>query len=268
MPKKKLSAKKRLFISIGVILFLFMLLTGGFGYYLGLGKIRYYIHKIEYRFYPEKFPNKSRNTNFEIYGIDVSHHNGRIDWAMVREKGRINKNPITFAFIKATEGKTLKDKNYKANFRGAKKANIICGAYHFYRPHLSSIDQFNNFKSVVNLSKGDLPPVLDVEIRGSLSLSQYTKGIINLLTLMENHYGVKPILYTNPTLYMALSRNEKINEYPLWLAAYTKSSASRHSDRYLILQYTEDGKVSGIKSTVDLNGFQGDFKKFQTYIIK
>jgi lysozyme len=235
---------------------------------LGVAKIRHYYHKLEYKIWPTKFPNKSKHVNFEIYGIDVSHHNAYIDWEMVKDKGRINQKPISFVFIKATEGKEYKDKRFKRNIKEARQQGLLCGAYHFYRPEINSLKQFKNFKESVVLKKGDLPPVLDVELRGSLSFSRYVEGILNMLKLMENHYGIKPILYTSPSLYMPLSRYPEIKKYPLWLAAYDTRTANRYHGIYNFLQYTERGKVSGIKGYVDLNGFSGNKLDLQKHIIK
>lgn len=235
---------------------------------VGVSKVQYYFHRIEYRLFPERFINKSKKVSFDIYGIDVSHHNGTIDWEMVFEKGLINKKPVSFVFIKATEGKNFLDKNYKRNIKESRNQGFICGSYHFYRPEINSITQFNNFKSVVKLKKGDLAPVLDVELRGNLSYEKYQQGILNILELMENYYGIKPILYTSPVFYASLSNNEKVKEYPLWLSSYTEYTANQNFDRLSFLQYTNHGKVAGIKGLVDLNGFNGDKLMLQKFIIK
>ena len=235
---------------------------------LGMGKVRHYLHKLEYKISPQKFPNQSKKADFTIYGIDISHHNGFIDWEMVKDKGSINKRPVTFVFIKASEGKSFIDKRFKKNYQAARKEGILCGAYHFYRPEVNSLHQFNNFKKVARLQKGDLPPVLDVEVRGDLSFSRYVEGITNLLKLMENHYGVKPILYTSPNLYMPLSRYKEIKRYPLWLSAFDTKTANRYHHLYHFLQYSEKGKVAGIKQHVDLNGFKGNKLQLQELVIK
>lgn len=262
----KVKIKKRYLVLILIVL---TLLSGIVGIkILGMAKVRHYYHKLEYKLWPQNFPNKSKVVNFEIYGIDVSHHNAYIDWTMVKENGRINKKPISFAFIKATEGQHHKDRRFKRNLSEARKQGILCGAYHFYRPEINSLKQFENFKNTVKLKKGDLPPVLDVELRGSLSFSRYVEGILNLLKLMENHYGIKPIIYTSPSLYMPLSRYKEIKDYPLWLAAYDKSTSNRYHHLFKFLQYTERGKVSGIKGYVDLNGFNGSKLELQEFIIK
>lgn len=268
MASKISKKRKKILILFSVIILIFSIVAGSFTLYFGLGKIRYFIHKIEYKLNPANFPNLSTKVEFEIYGIDISHHNDRIDWALVRDKGRINGKPISFVFIKATEGKNFVDDRFLDNFKAAKKEDFLCGAYHFYQPEINSLEQFENFKRNVKLEKGDLPPVLDVEIRGNLSFSRYAEGILNLLQLMENHYGIKPLLYTSPSLYAPLMKYEKIKSYPLWLSAFSQNSAIRFENDYSFLQYTDKGKVAGIKYDVDLNGFKGDKIKFQNHIIK
>ncbi|MBN2746360.1 MAG: hypothetical protein JXR34_06515 [Bacteroidales bacterium] len=233
-----------------------------------IDKIRYLIHKIEYRLKPSKFPNYSERVNFDIYGIDVSHHNDVIDWQLVREKGRINQKPISFVFIKATEGKSFLDKRYKKNILEARKNGFIVGVYHFYRPEVNSFEQFTNFKTNVSLKTGDLAPVLDVEIRGNLPFSRYIEGIKNMLELMENHYGIKPILYTSPSFYASFMQYPELKKYPLWIASYTHGAVRQFNEIQAFHQYSDRGKVAGIKTKVDLNGFKGDKLKLQKYLLK
>ncbi len=230
--------------------------------------IRYFVHRIEYRLNPSKFPNYSEKVLFDIYGIDVSHHNDVIDWQMVREKGKINDKPISFVFIKATEGKSFIDKRFTRNISEARKNGFIVGVYHFYRPEVNSFEQFTNFKTNAKLKSGDLAPVLDVEVRGNLPYSRYIQGIQNMLELMENHYGIKPILYTSPSYYASFMQYPELKKYPLWIASYTHGSVRQFNDIQAFHQYTDQGKVAGIKTKVDLNGFKGDKLKLQKYLIK
>ena len=98
----------------------------------------------------------AQNVN-TLFGIDVSHHQGTIDWNKVKAAG------VQFVFLKATEGETFVDKRYAINRAGAKAVGIPCGAYHFFRPKASLTAQIDNFvKTVAKLQPGDLPPVLDI----------------------------------------------------------------------------------------------------------
>ena len=69
---------------------------------------------------------------FEIHGIDVSHHQGRIDWEELKDNGMIDKYPVRFVYIKATEGASIIDENFHDNFYQAREYGFTRGAYHFY----------------------------------------------------------------------------------------------------------------------------------------
>ena len=75
---------------------------------------------------------------YEIHGIDISHHQGDIDWEELRDKGLINETPIRFIMIKATEGATTVDENFKENFYQAREYGFTRGAYHFYSVYSSA----------------------------------------------------------------------------------------------------------------------------------
>jgi len=153
--KKKV--KKRLWIVGGVIstLLITLLILIFFTNIPVWQRIKYYAYKIEYQFIKDNNVNKSIRADFDIYGIDISRYNGKIDWDKLVAEGQINKKPISFIYIKATEGKNLKDSKFKSNWRHAKKKGILRGAYHFYRPEVNSEQQFKNFKETVKLEKGD-----------------------------------------------------------------------------------------------------------------
>ena len=69
---------------------------------------------------------------YEIHGIDISHHQGEIKWDTLSEHARINECPIRFVVMKATEGTTIVDENFRQNFKLAHDFDFIRGAYHFW----------------------------------------------------------------------------------------------------------------------------------------
>ena len=74
---------------------------------------------------------------YEIHGIDISHYQGEIDWEKLRNNGMIEKCPVRFVMIKATEGATKKDENFDDNFYQAREYGFIRGAYHFWSVYSS-----------------------------------------------------------------------------------------------------------------------------------
>jgi GH25 family lysozyme M1 (1,4-beta-N-acetylmuramidase) len=197
-----------------------------------------------------------------LFGIDISHYQEKINWNELRK----SHHPIKYIFIKATEGLHWKDPDFESNWINAKKHNYLRGAYHFYRPDINSTKQFNNFAKNVKLKKGDLRPVLDIEIASIFGKKLLRKGILNWLKLAEKKYGIKPIIYTNQSFY---EKNLKgyVDGYPLWIAAYS-GKHKLNGVNWTFHQFTEFVKVKGIKRTVDGNDFKGGMKELRKLCLK
>ena len=195
--------------------------------------------------------------NYDINGIDVSHHQVIIDW------NTVSKQDIDFAFIKATEGGDHLDSLFCQNWVEIYDHHIVRGAYHFFRPNISPKLQSENFINQVELAEGDLPPVLDVEVTGDLSRIQLMTKVQKWLTLVEKHYHVKPIIYTNNKFYNKYFAGY-FSEYPLWIARYNHEQPKLIDDNnWTFWQYGNRGQVDGIIGEVDLNVFYGDSAQFQ-----
>lgn len=183
-------------------------------------------------------------------GIDVSHHQGKINWRLVA------KNPsVRFVYIKATEGSTIVDSRYRYNITQARKAGLPCGAYLFLSSTSSAKAQFRAFTRVVKKEDQDLVPVIDVERE---NMRFWTKKEVHanvklLIKLMKAHYGKAPIIYSQFAYY-----NEQLaptfNQYHLFLAKYSKGHPTiRGKGKNNIWQFTERGQINGIRGRVDLN---------------
>ena len=196
--------------------------------------------------------------DYEVHGIDVSRHQGKINWESVSEHTS-NDIDISFAFIKACEGRSVRDNYFQENWRLAKENNMLRGAYQFFRPHLTADEQFNLFKNIVKIQKEDLPPVLDIEMRGSCPPARLKKSVKRWLVLAEKHYGVKPILYTSYSFYRHYFSGPEFAQYPLWIAHYATDDLNRLTKKWNFWQHNEDGHVKGIRGDVDFNVFKGDF---------
>jgi len=197
-----------------------------------------------------------------IAGIDISHHNGPIDFGKVAAAG------VTFAYVKASEGTHTRDRLYQTNYAGLKQSEIARGAYHFFHPQLDAQAQASNFLSVVSrLFPGDLPPALDVELSGGQSPSMIADGMRRWLDLIQEKLGRTPVIYTSASFWNnALGGTAAFDEYRLWVAEYTSnpepSIPTGFSD-YLFWQYRELGTVPGITGTVDLDWFKGSAADLQ-----
>lgn len=234
-------------------------------------QIEHYVKKL---LRSEQNDRRSRNlTDFGIYiprqyqvhGIDISHHQQDIDW---EDLSSMNINGISFQFvyIKATEGDSHRDRLFATNWQSAKEYGLIRGAYHFYQPDIKSDFQADHFISTVQLETGDLPPVLDIEITGSYSVENLRKGLKNWLRIVEAHYKIKPIIYTNLNYYRKYLAGH-FSEYKFWIAQYERSETNLPDHKWYFWQYSNQGKANGIAGLVDFNAFQGNLEELKAICI-
>ncbi len=196
---------------------------------------------------------------YEIHGIDVSHHQGRIDWDELRDHGLIDERPIRFVMIKSTEGATKMDENFIDNFYQAREHGFTRGAYHFYSVYSSAKDQANFFIRKVKLENGDLPPVLDVEHKPKgQTPAEFQQSVLEWLRIVEKHYGVKPILYTYYKFKMQYLNAPVFDQYPYWIAHYYVNEVA-YQGPWKFWQHTDAGRLPGIKGHVDFNIYNGSF---------
>ena len=193
---------------------------------------------------------------YSVHGIDVSAYQGRIDWRTVA------RNRVQFAFIKASEGATLRDQRFARNWREARAAGVLRGAYHYFQPNRDGQIQADLFARTVPLAPGDLPPVLDVEAANFHDVAVLRREVARWLRLIEAHYGVRPILYSNHSFYKRHLAGH-FDDYPLWLAHYEVERPSMPRNKWIIWQHSDESHVPGIRGMVDFNVFQGNFTALQ-----
>ncbi|MDO7885491.1 glycoside hydrolase family 25 protein [Hymenobacter cheonanensis] len=193
---------------------------------------------------------------YSVHGIDVSAYQGRIDWPEVARQH------VRFAFIKASEGATLRDARFRRNWREARAAGILSGAYHYFQPNRAGQEQASLFIRTVPIRPGDLPPVLDVEAPRFHDVAEMRRAVRAWLGAVEAHYGVKPILYSNYTFYRHYLAGH-FDDYPLWLAHYEVARPALPAERWIIWQHSDEAYVPGIRGAVDFNVFQGSYAALQ-----
>lgn len=193
---------------------------------------------------------------YSVHGIDVSAYQGRIDWPEVA------RNRVRFAFIKASEGGTLRDPRFARNWREARSAGVLRGAYHYFLPNRDGQLQADLFARTVPLAPGDLPPVLDVEAANFHDVAVLRHEVARWLRLIEAHYGVRPILYSNHNFYQRHLAGH-FDDYPLWLAHYEVERPTLPRDKWIIWQHSDEAYVPGIRGVVDFNVFQGNFEALE-----
>ena len=183
-------------------------------------------------------------------GIDVSYYQGKIDWAEVA------KDSVKFAYLKATEGTTIVDPSFRRNVHEAQQAGIPIGAYHFFRMTSGAREQYNKFRSVVKRHNLDLIPMLDVECRNGYSIKATQDSVAVFVQLVKRDFKVAPLIYTYENFYNE-SCAPTYNNYHLYLAKYSFAEPKIKDGKgsYTIWQYTDRGRINGIKHNVDLCKF-------------
>ena len=207
----------------------------------------------------------SRITRFEIQGIDISQHQGAIEW-----KDLSHPNPaksIDFIFMRASVGME-KDTKFQENWKKARKQNFTLGAYHYYWSNVNSAKQAAVFIKQVDLKKGDLPPVLDIEdISDVQNKKSLRKGLKNWIRIIEAHYNVKPIIYSGEAFYRdVLMPDAYFKNYPqVWIANYNKVSTPEIP--WSFWQFTDRMPINGVKTLVDGNVYKGSKDSFKQLLI-
>jgi GH25 family lysozyme M1 (1,4-beta-N-acetylmuramidase) len=187
--------------------------------------------------------NKQMTT--QIKGIDVSHHQGNIDWKKVAAEG------VKFAFIKASEGYTFVDSKFKTNVDEANAAGIKTGAYHYakFSTVAEALAEAKHFISVIAAVNLTYPVVLDLEEdkkkAGKKVLTEAALAFINMVKAT----GRTVLLYSGKSFLESNLDESKLKDIPLWVARYN-STLGRSAD---IWQHSDKGIVPGILGHVDLN---------------
>ena len=188
----------------------------------------------------------------ELQGVDVSHHQKRIDWDTVAVKGNVD-----FAFVKATEGGDFIDTLFCQNWEDLRKIGLRRGAYHFFRSYGCGDVQARHYLTTVEMAPGDIVPVLDIETTDGMPQEVIVQEAAIWLKTVEQHLRVKPIIYTNQYFYDRYLAGH-FDDYPLWIARYSGTQPIlNNGKRWHIWQYSNTGLIPGIRKAVDLNLFIG-----------
>lgn len=187
-------------------------------------------------------------------GIDVSHYQGSINWDQV-----VDGTPISYVYLKATEGASLVDDTYERNLNEARRVGLSVGSYHFYRPNIDWKKQFNNMTSVVKMDEQDLVPIIDIEHRGSVSSDAFIADLRAFVEKVTEYYGKKPLLYTYHNFYNRYLQGE-FKDYHFMIARYRSDSPTLNDGKdYIMWQYTSTGSVPGIRGHVDRSKIMGNY---------
>lgn len=228
-----------------VSIFIFFCLLIGAALFLYFGEVEF------------NHPSKAK---YPVRGIDISHHQGTIDWR------KVNSEAFRFVYIKATEGETFKDHQFKTSWNNAKARGLDVGAYHYFTFRRSGRLQAQNFISEVPPEKGMLPPVIDLEFTGNdrrvKTREELCLELDTLESILYAYYGVPPIFYVSKEAYdFFLSGRYKRNL--IWIRNVYYKPALSDGRKWMFWQYSSRGKVAGFTSPVDMNVFNGTLQEYE-----
>lgn len=196
---------------------------------------------------------------YPIRGIDVSHHQGAIDWPEVAN------DAVVFAYLKATEGGDFRDRMFARNWREARAAGIAVGAYHFFTFCRPGADQASNFLAVVQVEADALPPAVDLEFGGNCGRvpdgATMRRELDAFLSPVEAAYGKPALLYVTPEFLAAYRAH--LPRRALWRRSILR--APDDVAPWRLWQYHNRGRIDGIDGPVDLNVFAADRAQYERW---
>lgn len=194
-------------------------------------------------------------------GIDVSHVNSQLDWVKFKAIG------VSFALIKATQGKNFADPKFLDNWQAAKKVGILRGGYHMLVGG-DPAEQAKAFLQTLHREPGDLPPAIDFEQGGTGSPPPTLSDLETFAKLVEQGTGCIPIVYGGSYLLEVVgsSAPRDLGRYPLWVAQY--GPAPRVADpwqTWSFWQFTDGLSINGLPP-VEFNVFNGSASQLQDFV--
>lgn len=226
-------------------------------------------------------------TSERVYGIDISRYQHEIgkrkypirwDKLRIRHLGTLSNKrihgevnyPVSFLFIKATEGTSVRNRYFDADLKAARKYRFPVAAYHFFSPKPNGVAQAKYFLRYAKSNWATLPPMLDVEpshaeIERMGGIDILFREVLMWLKIVEQQTGRRPLLYISQSFvnrYMG-DAPDALKEYPIWIARYGEF---KPYIKLLLWQLSPDGRVEGIRGDVDINVFNGSKAEFNRWI--
>lgn len=209
-------------------------------------------------------PNRFLVSGDYCRGVDVSHYQGRIDMAALKEAG------IEFVYIKATEGSGTVDERYKENSSNARASGLLTGAYHFFSFDSDAETQAAHFISTVGGQSGNLVPMVDVEYYGNKrknppEVQETADSLQQCMDILEKEYNRKPVIYTTLSFYGKYIKG-RFEEYPLWIRSVYYPAQFCVGDSWTFWQYDDKmvlDAYEGDEKYIDMNVFHGSREEME-----
>jgi lysozyme len=194
------------------------------------------------------YPDRTR---FPVRGIDVSHHQGAVNWGEVAKAG------IRFAYVKASEGGDFRDQDFDRNAAGARNAGLAVGAYHFFTLCRPGREQAANFLAATRNASLQMPPAIDLEYMGNCSnrmtRPQFERELSDFMGQLQADGRPAPVLYVTRAFHDAYLAGGEFAARPLWFRDLFFVLSPPTGGTVSIWQFANRARVSGIAGPVDLN---------------
>lgn len=182
-------------------------------------------------------------------GIDVSSHNGNINFQEVKNSG------IEVVIIKATEGVDYVDSMVNQHYAGAKSVGLNIGFYHFMSEKTDPRRQAEDFYNCIKDKSYNVLPCLDIEVNNyRRSAAEITNRCLEFINRFKELSGQDIMIYTGG-YFGRDNLDSRIKCYPGWIAHYGVSQPMETGFPVVGHQYTETGRVNGVNGNVDMNNF-------------
>jgi lysozyme len=189
-----------------------------------------------------------------VLGVDVSSYQGTVDWKQAQAAG------VRFAFVRVSDGLDVKDELFASNWAGVEAANIVRGAYQYFRPDEDPLAQADLLADAIGQrAPGDLPPALIVEQVDRQTPAQIAAAVRAWAARIQNRLGVFPIIYTGSEFWHDEVGNMSGGAYPLWIAEYDTDCPTIPTawTGWAFWQSASGATVPGIPMPVDVDRFNG-----------
>jgi GH25 family lysozyme M1 (1,4-beta-N-acetylmuramidase) len=209
---------------------------------------------------PIPAPTTPAPTLASLEGVDVSHHEGQIDWQQVASSGK------GFAYLKASEGTGFVDWTYATNRTLAGRAGIRIGAFHYAQPDRSpgeAVAEADHFIAAAGFRPGDLVPMLDLEVTNGLSPTELQVWVTAFLDRVLQRTGVRAGIYVSPSFWSGhladTSAIESAGYRVLWIADWRAGRGPQvpasdwGGQGWALWQFDHRAVVPGIAVPVDVD---------------
>ncbi len=208
-----------------------------------------------------RFSNPDAVT-YPVRGIDISHHQGEIDWAKLPAQN------IRFVYLKASEGGDWTDPSFADHLQKAQRHGLAVGAYHYFTLCAPGVVQARNFlRGMPPHTTLDLPYAIDLEYVGNCSArpgnGRLARELKAFIAIVGARLRQTPVIYSTEAFFTDyLDADPAFAAYPLWVRNLYGESAWGRGRKVLFRQFASHARLDGIDGPVDLDLFAGSKREF------